>query len=391
MSSDTTDEVKPWQHGIPIETLKMWAAPFKERYKPYVFGAFGMPKERDVANASHAGHFLFEDGSAVISRHLKSAGSHRNFTGAAVSIPAGDYLIANAVFRDINAGRDIVTRLVDACDCDVWWELFEEDVEYRQLADELGFAWVTTKIMADSSVRGLYVCRRALPLGFFEPPTAKPMDAAEIPGICCLRENFIDESTRKQILVEVDAVRGFLAAHYSSYNKKNSWSAAALRGYDADDPTFIIKPAEMSRKWKADNAERMKAPSDWTEAASLCPITLGVAERIAGRKDRIRFMRLGPSGGELTRHADITDREAGVANGRVARLHIPLRTSERCVFTSWDARGGRRELNMAERGLYYLDQRKPHACVNDAMDERIHLVMDVFSGEGVRAMIEAGT
>ena len=44
-------EMKPWQQGVPMETLKPLAEVFKREYKPYIFGAFGLPKERDIATA----------------------------------------------------------------------------------------------------------------------------------------------------------------------------------------------------------------------------------------------------------------------------------------------------------------------------------------------------
>src|SRR5690606_41828528 len=104
---------------------------------------------------------------------------------------------------------------------------------------------------------------------------------------------------------------------------------------------------------------------------------------------RIRFMRLAGAGGELTRHADITDPEAGTADGCIARLHIPVRTSPGCLFRSWALDGREHRLHMPERGLSYIDTRKPHAVINPASVERIHLVADAISGPGLRALLAA--
>jgi hypothetical protein len=101
-------------------------------------------------------------------------------------------------------------------------------------------------------------------------------------------------------------------------------------------------------------------------------------------------MRLGARGGELTRHADITDPEAGTADGKVARLHIPLTTDPRCVFRSWGLNGVEQRLHMPERGLSYIDTRKPHAVINPADLERIHLVADAFSSPALRRWIADG-
>src|SRR5206468_2956227 len=106
------------------------------------------------------------------------------------------------------------------------------------------------------------------------------------------------------------------------------------------------------------------------------------------RPHRIRLMRLAPGGGELRRHADLTDPESGIADGRVARFHFPLTTNPDVVFTSWDARGRRHEANMAAGECWYLDTRKPHAAVNRGATERIHLVVDVEANPAVRALCE---
>ena len=37
-----------WQKGFELEHLRSFAAVFKERHKPLVFGAFGLTKERDI-------------------------------------------------------------------------------------------------------------------------------------------------------------------------------------------------------------------------------------------------------------------------------------------------------------------------------------------------------
>ena len=99
-------------------------------------------------------------------------------------------------------------------------------------------------------------------------------------------------------------------------------------------------------------------------------------------------MRLASFGGELARHADITDREAGTRDGCVARLHIPLVTHEDVLFESWGLRGERQEMHFAVRGLYYLDQRKPHRVINRSPVERIHLVVDTYCSEELRELIQ---
>jgi hypothetical protein len=139
----------------------------------------------------------------------------------------------------------------------------------------------------------------------------------------------------------------------------------------------------MSKKWKEENAEMLRKKSDWTNIADKFPITKELVSRRFGGAvpDRVRFMRLTKGNGELSRHADITDREAGVQAGRVVRLHIPIYTNPKVIFQSWSHKGHKVEANMTEGSLWYLDVRKPHTAVNHGEEDRVHLVMDFYSSE----------
>ncbi len=176
------------------------------------------------------------------------------------------------------------------------------------------------------------------------------------------------------------------AQHYSYYNLRKSWTSFTLRGYDAYDPQFIIKPSEMSKSWKNSNSKRLMARPAWTNISESFPETMKVIESLGFTNlDRVRFMRLA-GGGELSRHADVTDRDAGVLPGRVSRLHIPITTNPTVRFYSWDARGVEIVRTFGEGDLFYLDQRKPHRVTNTG-DDRVHLVVDVFSDDRLRAMV----
>jgi hypothetical protein len=107
-----------------------------------------------------------------------------------------------------------------------------------------------------------------------------------------------------------------------------------------------------------------------------------------GTNDRLRFMKLAPGGGELTRHAD-TLPDTGVADGRLSRLHIPIVSNPKVIFTQWNSRGQKESKNFPEGALCYLDQRQPHQALNGGDAERVHFVLDVQSGVTLRSMIEA--
>jgi hypothetical protein len=240
-----------------------------------------------------------------------------------------------------------------------------------------------TKIMASSDIRGLY----------YKGPTSvtlAPLRRSDIPSLMCLQAGFLSIKEMSEILNELNkyaSCRQAWTQHYSHYNKRKSWTAFSLRGYCPGDPGFVAKPAEMSKQWKLENPKLLENVCDNTRAAASFPGTLRVVNRIPGAKERVRFMRLGPAGGELARHADITDREAGTQDGRVVRLHIPLLTHQDVLFEGWGLRGEHQEMHFAAGGLYYLDQRKPHRVLNRSSLERIHLVVDTYSSQVLRDLM----
>jgi hypothetical protein len=379
--------MKEWQQGYELEFLKALAVPFAAAYKPYSFGAFGLPKERDIATMLARNSLLYTksaDGSYAAAADLvilESGSHHTDFAGNDVHIPAGSAFIRHFAWTDEACGARVLNAALErAAGRQVWWELHEENARAKQIADSNGLLWIATKVMASSDIKGLYASVNC-------QPRLEPADEIAMKEVAT---EFLTPGEHANIVAELTKFADW-AQHYSSYNKRQSWTAFALRGYVADDPTFIIKPREMSAKWKKENAALLDAQPSETIAMCHFPITRSIVEsRIPGGKDRVRFMRLAPGGGELARHADITDRDAGTKDGTVVRLHIPIFTSQLVEFSSWDHRGNHKTMAMHERGLYYLDQRKPHAVVNrDQERERIHLVIDTFSNEQLRSMLVA--
>lgn len=112
----------------------------------------------------------------------------------------------------------------------------------------------------------------------------------------------------------------------------------------------------------------LKAVCKDTRAARSFRFTLSILDRIPGVKERVRFMRLAAGRGELSRHADITNKEAGTQDNCVLRLHLPLITHEDVVFESWDARGNRQQMHCGEEGLYMRASMRKVICC-DALDQ----------------------
>jgi len=383
-----------WARGYPMPELRERAAIFAEAFKPYVHGAFGLPKENAIADALAAGELVWTraDKNAVqgvaFAKRLRSASRQLDFAGRAATPQSGDVMI-RAIAGTDEARKRILASLAGKSAA-IWIEDFVE-APHSRLWEALGFARVLTKVMASSDLKGLWYRG---PQRDRLPPA---LDRADEPALVVLQEGWLREGEIEAVLDELDCYTESLAdpeatpwaQHYSSYNKRQSWTAFALRGYDQEDPGFIIKPAEMSRKWKADNPGRLKAMCGSTLAAPHFRKTMAIVDRLPGAPQRVRLMRLASGNGELSRHADITDPEAGTADKATARIHIPLQSPEECRFLGWSMRGQRIERRFPPGALCYLDTRKPHSVINPGGFDRIHLVVDLHSGPELRRMIAA--
>lgn len=387
-----SDSPPAWAQGHDLAFLQEAARIFKEELGPFCHGAFGLPKENAIAQAMSDSELLWTRekcrkgeplGACALAHRASSSRVHEGFDGRQARIMAADIHI-RAIAGSESGKLRLLERLLTLEPAALWLEGHLENAPLREMMERLGFQLQLIKVAASSDLKGLWLRAK----GRADAPRgAGPIAKADIPALSILQEDFISEEERAEMLQEAEAASW--ADHYSGYNKRHSWSAFALRGFDARDPSFIEKPAEMSKAWKVANPERLAAPCGDTIAAQLFPCAMRVAGRIPGHKQRVRLMRLAPEGGELTRHADITDPEAGTGPGKLCRLHIPLITSPDCHFRGWGLDGQMHEANFPERSLCYLDTRKPHAARNNGQRERIHLVVDAFASGALRAMIAA--
>lgn len=395
MVRSQADAAPVWSKGFPVPWLKAAAAIFREEFKAHTYGAFGIPKERDIADARANDWVVWKSSGrkpiegVAIAPVLKSASTHTDFAGREIKLHAGDVFV-KAIAGDVFSKRNLLQWCVAHCgpNATVWVEGHVENAELVKVLELEKYALIMTKISASSDLKGLWVyCNEPGMRVAVAPPALDPADEA---SLSIVQHKFMSQTQKIAILQEIlRAGAAAWAQHYSGYNKGRSWTSFALQGYDPADPHFIIKPAEMSKDWKKENAARLAAPCVPTAAAKNFPTAMAIVDAIPGRKQRVRLMRLAAGGGELTRHSDITDREAGTKDGAIARLHIPIATDPRCLFRSWDLGGRERRVHIPERALAYLDTRKPHAVINPSDIERIHLVVDVYSSPELRAMIAA--
>jgi hypothetical protein len=98
---------------------------------------------------------------------------------------------------------------------------------------------------------------------------------------------------------------------------------------------------------------------------------------------------LRPGGGELARHTDQVDPDAGIKPGKLMRMHVPLETNDHVKFSSWTPGGQGLDVHMDVGNSYFLDTRKPHKAVNDGTTIRTHLVIDVVANAKFIAQMEA--
>ena len=384
-----TAALKDWQQGIALTCLQHIKGMFLA-YKPYAFGRFGVPNEAEIADmiVSKEGHELLADDGTTVVAFLHGKIAKRNsvkqlFPERKLTIQKNDYVIKHLIFPSVLPDATLLKWLASLTTADtLWLETHTEDLEKLKQLHRLGFKDVGVQISASSELKTI-LCRTTLTIGV---PQLKVIDTATLEE---LSPTFAATPILQDILKELDryVINGGWANHYSSYNIRQSWSAISLKGY-SEDPAFIVKPAEMSKKWKEENASLLQNAVVETSAFLAFPSVHTLLNKLGCETQRIRFMRVRAEDGGLSRHADITDKEAGATVGKIARLHIPIQTNPECLFKAWDLDGTPRSEHLPSGSLWYLDTRKPHAVSNKHGSlDRIHLVVDAVVNAGLEDWI----
>jgi hypothetical protein len=376
--------VKPWQRGYSLADLKRVSACFAAHEAGLVFGAFGRTSEQAVAEAAAKGRLraLARPGGEVVAAAILSrvgASVRRlDFRREPVAeIGKGDLLVKRTAALP-GASAALVGLLSEALLAESfggpgssWWELWQESPADLRVAEAFGLRLQGVSIAASSELRGLY-------RGGQEEQAGAPLiERRDLLGLA--RLGYLDTEPAR---AELDALADGLGwqDHYSHYNKRRSWSALALRGYGGRSD-FIEKPSEMAKAWQAENKPKLRWKIADTALRAQLPACWALVEEIAeslrlSDLHRVRLMRLAPGGGELTRHADITDPDSGTSPGRIVRLHLPLQTNEQVRFRSWGIDGSQFGAHMGDGEVWYLDTRKPHTAKNGGACDRVHLVVD---------------
>ena len=313
---------------------------------------------------------------AVILRQPKARSPWRDFIGAerAVIAPGAPPMVQRFAFAGDEGARAVRVALEElgpGALCEAWLEHPGD----RAILKGLGAAWLGTKVSAYGELRGLFRLGEGKPVRY-------DLDGA---GLARLDLPWNWRAAAREL---ARAAPSF-ADHYSHYNRRHSWAACALRGYSWD-PGFISKPAEMSKAWKQEHPDALHWPLRDTMLMRRFPSVSELLAQLAAlgsAAQRVRLMALAPGGGELSRHADITDKEAGTRDGMLLRLHFPIITNAGVRFASWRPSGEKAMAHMAEGSGWFLDTRLPHTAINGGSTRRIHLVIDAEGCRELRARL----
>lgn len=364
------------RYTAPRDTDPVAAARFMNSYaRGYAAGAFATPTAKEITELALTGSFLAGPGWMAATKYLTKPSKRKDFTGREYLLSPHSVIATHlaaepgAVLPDLSPLHTIYAYGEDT---NVSGQLRAQGREVRAVrvsaASEIINAWGLPGTGTTYPNHDAATIRRV------------PLDVS--PG---LRERIVGEAT---------SLSGWLDDF--PFYSDGSWSALNLRGFKPSDPSWGIKPAEMSKSWWAEHPEAKDLTvCDWTVLADRCPATRALVESVGwwGRLERVRFLRMagrGGKGGKLSRHTDVTDRAAGTQDGQITRFHIPLISHPDITMTAWNLHGRHNAVHLPEWSMWYLDARKPHAVVNPTGTDRIHLVVDVVADARVRDQISAG-
>lgn len=356
------------------------AARILNRYaRGYSAGAFATPTAKDMEQIIAKGGWHEWPGVRAASTYTQRDSKRRDWTGRDYGIPADSRIITHMAVE----GGAKIPDLAEFARI----YAYAEDGTITGAMEQQGRERCAVRISAASEI-----------INCWGRPGSRryyaPWDRATLMRI---HANLPDHLVREAAL-EADHLRGW-HDDFPFYSD-GSWDALNLRGFNPADPTWGIKPSEMSKTWHKEHPEaaRLYATCQWTvlaEQATSCVTIAGYLMQITGAElERVRLLRMravpGQTYGTLSRHTDITDRAAGTRDGQITRFHIPLITHKLATMSAWNLRGEQATVHLKHGEVWYLDARKPHAVTNASGVDRIHLVIDLKTTPQIRDMLSKG-
>ena len=358
--------MKKWQKGYELNTLIEWTKKF-ESYNKYCHSPFAKAKKNDIASALSEKK-IFEKDNIIYKMRTAKTTSKVNMFGAGPEIATilkGEKVITKLAY----SSTDFKPSTLETIKGPVWLHLFQEDIILKNAVLAGGFKYIGTKYTTFSDVIGVY---------YKGERKFTPVPETENININKTKLQF-DDTIIDSLVDELISMNLEYTNHNSNYNRKQSWKALALYGFEKDS-SYVDKTADNKETRplvQTDLYDKLKDKVDH------------FLNQLPGRFDRVRFMTLKPGGGELARHTDQTDPTWGTTDGKMVRMHMPLKTNDKVIFTSWDNDGKQDYYNMKKGECWFLDTRRPHTAINGGDDIRIHLVADVWANDEVRDLLVA--
>ena len=380
--------MKNWQCGFEIDELKTLEK-FYAPYNKFALSPFGKFKKNDIAAKldNHTLSRIIQNDMGVLDaamvRERAKVPSKIMMHGKTL---IGEKLKGDVTFSRLcgnirDLGNDIIFGHYEYENC--WLFAYSGQRDVCKLAEHLGFKKIGYKVTSFAEIVSVYFRDSDLSLAPRIHPVVNKADLVGMAKVASVG------STLPLLILQKIQLKGLqYTNHYSNYNTKNAWSALALRGYSAD-PGFITKPAEMNDKWHEAHKDEHFELQD-TPLYAQFPEVRKLLEFLNGEVHRVRFMRLAPGGGELTRHTDQVDPDAGNSLGALARLHFPLKTNKDVIFKTWNGEDQEERYHYGFGECWVIDTRKPHMAINGGTEERIHLVVDVIVTPEIEKMITEG-
>ena len=116
----------------------------------------------------------------------------------------------------------------------------------------------------------------------------------------------------------------------TKYSKGDDWTAISLRGY-GPTPLDILKPNVLKSKVKT---EAVLQDTSLLEEDGFQVIN-DILAKIPSTFERVRFMKIKANSG-IGKHSDRIDKDFGLEDGNIIRIHVPIRTNDQVEFCLWE-------------------------------------------------------
>lgn len=144
--------------------------------------------------------------------------------------------------------------------------------------------------------------------------------------------------------------------HFNQNDFTGHWSSFALRSISGRESDILATP----------NATFQNTPM-----LSKCLYFKEIIDSFHCEKEAVRLLSLSPNS-YIKEHRD---NAAGYEDG-FFRIHIPIQTNDRVIFTV-----NKKTLPMREGECWYANFNKPHFVSNEGETDRIHLVIDCLRSD----------